>query len=388
MMTTNRFARVALLVASAFAVNVATAHGDEDHSQDKPPNANGKAVTSAGAAGAAQPAGTAPQRQSDGSLFVPKAVQHQFGIRTQLATLEPLAATVELNGRVIADPNASGRVQASQPGRIEPAASGLPTLGQKVAKGELLAWLRPTASSIDRANQQAQLAELDAQAALATRRLARVEQLEGALPQKEIDAARVERDALDKRRAAVRASVADAEALRAPVAGVISVAQASAGQVVEARDTLFEVVDPERLGVEALAYDPALAQGITTASAALPGGAAVSLHFVGAGRQLREQALPLLFRVTTPAAALAVGQPLAVTAQTGRKIEGVALPRAALTRNPAGDWVVWLHTGAESFAQRKVAFEPLDASRIAVTAGVHGGDRVVTVGASLLGQVR
>jgi hypothetical protein len=386
-MTTIRFARAALLAAAvAFAVTLAAAHGDEDHSQDKAPAATGNA--GAAGAGAAQPTGTAPQRQSDGSLFVPKAVQHQLGIRTQLATLGPLAATVELNGRVIADPNASGRVQASQPGRIEPAAGGLPTLGQKVAKGQLLAWLRPTASSIDRANQQAQLAELDAQAALAARRLARVEQLEGALPQKEIDAARVERDALDRRRAAVRASIADAEALRAPVAGVISVAQAGAGQVVEARETLFEVVDPQRLGVEALAYDPALVQGITTASAALPGGGAVSLRFVGAGRQLREQALPLLFRVTTPDAALAVGQPLAVTAQTGRRIEGVALPRAVLTRNPAGEWVVWLHTGAERFAPRKVAFEPLDAKRIAVTAGVHGGDRVVTVGASLLGQVR
>lgn len=380
MRTTNRIARVALFAAAAFAVTIATAHGDEDHSQDEPPNTV--------AAGTAQPTGAAPQRQSDGSLFVPKAVQHQLGIRTQLAKLEPLAATVELNGRVIADPNASGRVQASQPGRIEPPAGGLPTLGQKVAKGQLLAWLRPTASSIERANQQAQLAELDAQATLAASRLTRVEQLEGALPQKEIDAARVERDALDKRRAAVRASVSDAEALRAPVAGVISIAQAGAGQVVEARETLFELVDPSRLAVEALAYNLELAQGITSATAALRGGGAVSLRFVGAGRQLREQALPLLLRVTTTDAALAVGQPLAVTVQTARKIEGVALPRSALTRNAAGDWVVWLHSTPEGFSPRKVAYEPLDATRIAVTAGVHSGDRVVTVGASLLGQVR
>lgn len=74
--------------------------------------------------------------------------------------------------------------------------------------------------------------------------------------------------------------------------------------------------------------------------------------------------------------------------QTARRIEGVALPRAVLARNAAGDWVVWLHTGAESFAPRKVAFEPLDAARVAVTAGVHPGDRVVTAGASLLGQIR
>lgn len=381
MTTKNRSARIALLAAAVFAAPLAAAHGGEDHGADEAPSPPA-------ATALAPAAGAAPRRQSDGSVFVPKAVQYQLGVRTQLAKLEPLAATVQLNGRVIADPNASGRVQASQPGRIEAIAGGLPMLGQQVAKGQLLAWLRPAASSIERANQQAQLAELDAQAALAARRVARVEQLEGALPQKEIDAARVERDALDRRRAAVRASVADAEALRAPVAGVISVAQASAGQVVDARETLFEIVDPARLAVEALAYDAALAQGVTSASAALPGGGGVGLRFVGAGRQLREQALPLLFRVATPGTALAVGQPLAVTVQTAHRIEGAALPRSALLRNTAGDWIVWLHTGAESFAPRKVAFEPLDATRIAVTAGVHGGDRVVTVGASLLGQIR
>lgn len=377
MSTTQRLAQALLFAAASIAPPLAAAHGDEDHGPDQTP-----------ATAAALPAGSAPQRLPDGGVFVPKAVQHQLGVRTQIASLAPLAATVELNGRVIADPAASGRVQASQPGRIEPPAGGLPTLGQKVAKGQLLAWLRPAASSIERANQQAQLAALDADAALAAQRLARVEQLEGAVPQKEIDAARIERDAIDKRRAAVRASVAGAEALRAPVAGVISAATASAGQVVDARETLFEIVDPARLAVEALAYDPALAQGLAAASAALPGGGVVQLRFVGAGRQLREQALPLLFRVAASDAPLAVGQPLAVTAQTGRTIEGVALPRAVLVRNGAGEWVVWLHTGAEQFSPRKVAFEPLDAGRVAVTAGVHSGDRVVTTGASLLGQIR
>lgn len=372
----RRLAPATLLAAALLAPMLVIAHGDEDHGPSEAP------------AAATLPSGSAPQRLPDGSVFVPKAVQHQLGVRTELATLGPLAASVELNGRVVADPAASGLVQASQPGRIEPPAAGLPTLGQRVAQGQVLAWLRPAASSIDIANQRAQLAALDAEAALAAQRVERVEQLEGALPQKEIDAARVERAAIDKRRAAVRASVDRAEALRAPVAGVISAAAVSAGQVVDARETVFEVVDPARLAVEALAYDPALAQGITKASAALPGGGTAKLGFVGAGRQLREQALPLLFRVAAADTPLAVGQPLAVTVQTGRSIEGVALPRAALVRNAAGDWIVWLHTGAEQFAPRKVVFQALDAGRVAVTAGVHSGDRVVTQGASLLGQVR
>jgi hypothetical protein len=41
------------------------------------------------------------QRLADGSLFVPKPVQRQLGIRTLPVRIGDLAATVELNGKVI-----------------------------------------------------------------------------------------------------------------------------------------------------------------------------------------------------------------------------------------------------------------------------------------------
>ncbi len=359
----------------------AMAHGDEDHGQEQK-----SAVTAPAPVGMPAEA-VAAVRLADGSLFVPKAVQRQLGLRTVPAAVGDLAATVEFNGKVIADPNAGGRVQASQPGRVEVGARGLPVLGQKVAKGQVLAWLRPVASSIERGNQQALLAELEAQAAIAERKARRYEQLEGAVPRKEIEAARLELEALRKRRAAVSASIGAAEALRSPVSGVISAAHAVAGQVVEAREILFEVVDPARLAVEALAYEPALVDGIGAASAVLTG-ATLQLRFVGGGRQLREQALPLLFRVESASAALAVGQPLKVIAKTTRAIKGAALPRSALVKNGAGETVVWVHVEAERFAPRRVGFQSLDAVSVALTSGIAGGERVVTEGATLLAQVR
>ena len=362
----------------------AMAHGDEDHSQDKTPAA---AAASGPASGAVPTQAASAQRLADGSLFVPKAVQRQLGLRSLVAEVTDLAATVEFNGKVIADPNAGGRVQASQAGRIEPGPRGLPTLGQKVTKGQVLAWLRPTASSIERGNQQAQLAELESQLAIAERKAARYEQLEGAVPQKEIEAARFELQALKKRRAAVGASINAGEPLTAPVSGVIGAAQVVSGQVVEAKEILFEVIDPARLAVEALAYDPALVAGIASASAPLPGGA-LELQFVGGGLQLREQAMPLLFRVTSSDAAVAIGQPLKVIAKTSRKARGAALPQAAVVRNGGGEAVVWVRVGAERFAPRKVRFQPLDATTALVTSGVQNGERIVTEGAGLLAQVR
>jgi hypothetical protein len=366
----------------ALMVNGALAHGDEDHSQDA-----GKATSTTPARGTAG-APAALQRLADGSLFVPKPVQRQLGIRTQPARIGDLAATIELNGKIIADPNTGGRVQAQFAGSVMPGPKGMPTPGRKVAKGEVLAWLRPAVGAIERGNQKAQLAELEAQLAIADGRVKRFEQLEGAVPQKEIEAARIEQGALQKRRAYVSASIDGAEPLLAPGAGVISASHhLVAGQIVDAREVLFEIVDPEHLAVEALAYDPGIGASLISASA-LAGQTALQLNYVGGGRQLREQALPLLFRIISASSMVAVGQPVKVMVRTAHELKGAAVPRAALTRVGAGETAVWVHTDAERFVARKVRVQALDAANMAITEGLHEGDRVVIEGAGLLSQVR
>lgn len=363
------------------------AHGDEDHSQDK------KMAPSAATPGAVGLEATdGPQRLADGSLFVPKPVQRQLGIRTSVVRGGELSATIELNGKVIADPDAGGRVQASFAGIVMPGPKGMPVQGRRVAKGEVLAWLRPIAGAIERGNQQAQLAELEAQLSIADGRVRRFEQLEGAVPQKEIEAARIERGALQKRRAFVEASIDAAQPLLAPAAGVISASHhLVAGSLVDAREVLFEIVDPARLSVEALSYDAGLPSAIVGASALADGNVALELKFIGGGRQLREQALPLLFHITTRDASVAVGQPVKVMVRTARGIKGVAMGRQALTKIGAGgtaDTAVWIHAEAERFVARRVRTQALDAKHVAITEGLRDGERVVVESAGLLSQVR
>ncbi len=382
-------ATLMVVATLSFAVNSAFAHGGEDHSQDnkKPSSIASTAVI----ASDGQPTLAAPQRLADGSLFVPKPVQRQLGIRTSPVRNGDLAATVELNGKIIPNPDAGGRLQATQSGSVLPGPKGMPAPGRKVVKGEILAYLRPAGSAIERGNQHAQLAELEAQLAIAAGRVGRFDQLEGAIPQKEIDAARIEHDALQRRRAFVSASVNAAEALIAPVSGVISASNVVAGQVVEAKEILFEIVDPARLSVEALAYDAGLATAIVGASALADNAVSLDLKFIGGGRQLREQALPLLFGITTRGASVAVGQPVKVMVQTRQGIRGAAVARQALAKAGAGpmaNGVVWIHAEAERFVARQVRVQSLDAANVAITGGLHDGDRVVTEGAGLLSQIR
>ena len=333
-----------------------------------------------------------PKRLPDGSVFLPKLSQRQLAVRTVIAKQETLPQTMEMVGRVVMDPNAGGKVQPTVAGRVEPGPQGLPSLGQAVRKGQVLAYVRPSTGTIERANQVAQAAELRSQQALAEKRLARLKQLEGSMPQKEIDAAQLELESARERLAAVGGSLSSKEALVAPASGVIAAANAVAGQVVDARDVLFEIVDPNRLRVEAIAHDAEAATGIAAASARTNSGGSIPLEYIGAGRMLREQTIPIQFRIAPPKEglllSLTVGQPVKVIAQSENKVPGVAIPAAAIVKSPSNQDIVWVHTGAERFEQRPVRYTALNASTVTVLDGLKGGERVVVQGAPLVNQVR
>ena len=179
----------------------------------------------------AAPSATGPQRQPDGSVFLPKPAQRQLRVRTVVTESAELARTVELGAKVLMDPNAGGKVQPLNAGRIEPGPRGLPNLGQTVRKGEVLAYVVPSVAPIERSNQAAQLAELRAAKALAEKRIARLQELADTVPRKDIEAAQSEAASLTARIAAVGGGLSTRESLLAPVSGVIASANVVAGNI-------------------------------------------------------------------------------------------------------------------------------------------------------------
>src|SRR3546814_19228466 len=81
---------------------------------------------------------------------MPKVGQRLLQIRTGLPCTGGVRTSRTLVGHVIADPTASGLVQSGQAGRIEAPEWDLPRLGQKVAAGEDLGYLRPNWRSEER----------------------------------------------------------------------------------------------------------------------------------------------------------------------------------------------------------------------------------------------
>ena len=358
----------ALLVAGA-----AFAHPGHDGDEPPPPAAT-----------------DAPRRQPDGSVSMPKDAQRILAIRTVLAAENEAARTAQVIGQVVADPEAAGRVQASQPGRVGVGERGLARLGQRVQQGDVLAVVTPSVGTVERGGVQAQIAELDTAVRLAQAKVTRLSALAGSVAGKDIDEARLELAGARRRRAALAPSLAGTEVLRAPVSGVVAVANAQIGALVDSKDVLFEIVDPARLWVEAILTDPSLAGQVQKASAITADGTQLAVTFVGRGLTLRQGAVPLQFRVDDPPPGLAVGSPVTVVAELDGKEKGVALPRAAVIRQGNGLPAVWDHVSAERFIARPVRVRPLDAGRVLVLSGLPADPvpRIVVQGAELLGQVR
>lgn len=334
------------------------------------------------------PAPEPPRRLPDGAVFVPKPTQRLLEVRTQRAELGRADTAIQLVGTIVPDPNASGRVQASQTGRLEPGEAGLPVLGQRVERGQVLAYVTPAYSISERGTLQQSIAELDQQIAIAEARATRLAGLRGSVSDREIQEARQELAGLRQRRAAVAPSLSGREPLVAPVSGVVSTVRGAIGQIVDNQQPVFEIVDPTRLWVEALAFDRTAQGTVSGASVLLPDGRTAPLELVGRGLSVRQGAVPLNFRLPSPPEGISVGAPVTVLLRLPRPQEGIVLPADAVVRSAEGPPVVYAHAAPERFVPLQVRAEPIDGARVLVTAGIEPGTRVVTRAAGMIAQVR
>lgn len=331
-----------------------------------------------------------PQRQPDGSVFLPKQTQRLIQVRTQAVKRQDLARSLVLNGQIIAGVDAHRKVHALQAGRLKMAPHHALAIGQPVEKGQVLAIITLANDAQEGTNQAVEAADLQAQLQLAQQDYQRLQQLGKVIAQREIDAAAATVRSLQARLAVFRKSVKGVmETVRAPIAGKITANLVTDGQAVQAGDLLLEIIDPSQWQVEAVTYDPALPANIATASVTI-GLQTMTLHYQGNSQQLRQQALPLRFSIegNTTLVGLVAGLLVQVTVQTRDRSQGMAVPISALVRNPSNQTVVWVKRSPEHYAPRIVHYQPLDGERVLVTAGLQDGERVVVQATHLINQIR
>jgi cobalt-zinc-cadmium efflux system membrane fusion protein len=375
MNTVARMLVAAALIGGAIPAPDAAAHEGHDHAAESGP---------------AAPAGTAPARLPTGEVFMPKATQRLLHVRTAPAAVSQAQPSSELVGTIIADPAHEGRVQAPMDGQIEIAQGELSFVGKTVTAGDVLAMLAPAMPVYERGTLAQVTADVEGKLRIAEQKLARLSRISGDyIPQRDIDDTKEEIASLREQKRVLEPKNTERMELKAPVSGIISLATVRAGQVVTARDTLFEIVDPKRLWIEAIGIAGTDDDSPVSAATAVDAeGHRIPLTFVGRAPTLRNQALPLLFRVEEPHASLTIGGTVKVLIRHGEPVDGIVAPEAAIVRAPNGLAQVWIKVAPERFGPRLVRTVPLDGERVLVKSGLSAGDRVVVEAAELINQVR
>src|SRR5205085_7435176 len=128
---------------------------------------------------------------------------------------------------------------------------GLPLLGQAVKKGDVLASVEPAMPIADRTTISERSGELEQLIAVTEAKLRRLRPLgeRGIVPQGQIIDAETELEGLRRRRDVVREARIEPEVLRVPIDGVVAISRVVSGQVVQAQDVLFQIIDPASLWI-------------------------------------------------------------------------------------------------------------------------------------------
>lgn len=331
------------------------------------------------------------QRLPDGSVTIPKPAQRVLTIRTATARVEAATRTYILNGRVVQNPYTNAAVQAEQTGRLEPPPQGFPSLGARVKKGQLLAYLLPTMTPLELARRDADLRALERDRYLTQRAYDRVKTQMGTT---DISASVM----LETNRAQLLAFNQQIRALTdipihklpvtAPMDGIIGAASVSTARIVRPGDDLFRIWDPQSNWVEAINFEPGLETRIASAMAVLSDGRNIPLSYTGQGYLLRNQGVPLQFSPGAAADALLVDQLVKVYIRSNEPLQGVRVPRDSVITHADGEPVVWVQRGPEHFEARTVSVMPLDNQSDIVTAGLKPDEHVVVTGASLIARVQ
>lgn len=294
-------------------------------------------------------------------------------------------------------------VAAPAAGRLE--AARLPSIGDQVRAGAVLARLEPRlTASADRATLVAEVAE--AQAALEAARVeqTRAERLlaDRAVPARRVeDATRATRVAEARMKAAEArlaqrdetlrtgggAAAGNAFALRAPIAGRITEITATLGAAYDEGAPLFKIARTDALELRAFvpAGETSAVRSVTGVMLEIPGrGDPIPLrfHHVHDPGVLDPvtKALPVQMEVENRNGELLIGQAGTAILYTGGRQRLPAVPRAAVLME-AGRPYVFVQVGGERFARRFIEIAARDGDLVGVKSGVKPAERVVTRGA-------
>jgi RND family efflux transporter MFP subunit len=339
----------------------------------------------------------------DGSISFLKEQAWKLDFALAEVKQELLSPTVRVFGELQPRSDGLARVSASASGRLVAGAGGLPTVGDVVVRGAVLAHLVPTVSgggnlaAILLQKEKATLA-----VGVANRELTRMKGLveQGAIPARRVqDAesalarAQAELAGANRLLAQHQGTVSGGRApggvkIVAPISGVLTEVPVVAGSHVEGGETLFTIVDTSVLWLAARVPEARRARASRVFGGAYRAGndvwrripPSVEGYQPSAVLDPKDRSFPLRIPIENASGALAAGTHVTVDLSVAAPEQALAFPASAVVYEQ-GVPVVYVMTEGESFERRIVELGGEVGPRVIAAGGVEAGERVVSVGA-------
>lgn len=327
--------------------------------------------------------------------------QWKVDFATAEVTRRPVRATIAATGFLRARPDGEAQVTAPVAGGVN-VSGPFPRIGQRVAKGEILALLAPRlGGETDLASLRAEVNKSRIELDLARRERSRIEALfrDEAVPERRLLAARAAEASIGATVEAAEGRLAQYAGsggvpLRAPVAGVIADVRIAPGGFAHEGDLLFHVVDRRVLWLDLRVPEADSARLVRPSGASfrvegidrsfeIVAGRSARLVAIGGAIDPTTRTLPVVFEFTLPDERLRLGMAARAQVFTGPARDALAVPASAVL-DEAGVATVFVVAGGETFERRQVRVGGRDGDWVEVLEGLEPGQRVVSRGAWLV----
>lgn len=338
------------------------------------------------------------QPSPEGEIVYLKEQQWTGQFATELATVRDVRESWPGFGTISAAAGKSATVRAPMDATV--AVQNLVSPGETVSAGQVMARLIPrSAMSADINALTTTLTQQQSRESLAQTELNRVRELvkSGALPRRRLEQAIAELNVAQSELALTESRLQQQQLpdtqqgteLRAPVAGVVSMARVTPGAFVAQGDELFRIIDseqrwltvqlPERFAAQATEVHGVWLQQQDTVVTLTPEDGSQVIQGVSEIDSLTRTATVILGFDARPGLGM-VGQRHAVHVISGISRPMMTVPASALI-NEDGRQVVYIQSSGETFTRRPVEVGIRDGAYISILSGVTEGERVVSQGA-------
>ena len=330
----------------------------------------------------------------DGNNFssafsVPKETQFLFDVITQPVKQGAFTETSKLFGTIIPSSNGQAVVQSPQTGKIIKLNV---RVGDKVAKGDLLAVIEP---SIDAGNMVSILSEknnIDAELKAAKKEYERLKSIEDIAAKKDVaeaearyQKARDNKNLLDN--LSNGNSTARAIFLRAQIAGTVGNFTYAIGSNVSANETILSITNLTKVYVEAQVFDKDAdrvntGKNFVVECANADQHKTAEVHLVAPALSINQtnQTQRVIFEMENPDGDFKIGEFVNVRVFAATVSKEIALPNSAINEIN-GKTVVFIKNSGEGFSISYIATGENNGTHTVIKKGIKEGDRVVVNGA-------